>query len=106
MGLDVLFRESYYGTSELKIDLGLYYARLLAVRLGATLEAHSDGPSLGSSFVLTLPLGKPSLAEGDELVEAGEEYRPSPVVYDHPPSSSVASVSIIERNTQDEFDQT
>jgi signal transduction histidine kinase len=45
-----------FTTKKLGHGFGLHSGALAARELGGTLKAHSDGPGLGATFTLTLPL--------------------------------------------------
>ena len=45
-----------FTTKKMGHGFGLHSGALAAKELGGTLKAHSDGPGLGATFTLTLPL--------------------------------------------------
>ncbi|HEY4188418.1 MAG TPA: response regulator [Polyangia bacterium] len=87
------FRQEHGGTSRSHggLGIGLALARDLVELQGGTIEAHSDGPGKGATFVIRLPLG---IAAGAGTLEANRSAAP-PV----PTSLAGARVLVVDDET-------
>ena len=52
--------DAHFTTRESGTGLGLHFCAITLKRLGGSIHASSEGPGLGSTFVIELPLPAPT----------------------------------------------
>ncbi|OYP31048.1 ATP-binding protein [Rhodopirellula sp. MGV] len=82
--------DAHFTTREAGTGLGLHFCANTLKRLGGSIEAYSEGPNLGATFIVELPLTKPTAKPHDEGNRSSEAFRPTPddTVKLHPATSS------------------